>query len=104
VRYPGDHFIEFDVPGQGNASANNINNAGVITGAYADSNKANHGFVRAPDGKITTFDPPYAGTGPGQGTIPQSINAAGAISGLYSDSNNVNHGFLRLPTPRAIFP
>jgi hypothetical protein len=95
VGYPGGHFIEFDVPGEGNANAGTINNAGVIAGAYFDSNNASHGFVRAPDGKITKFDPPGAGTGAGQGTTVQYINAPGAISGWYVDSNDVFHGFLR---------
>ena len=60
-------------------------------------NNVNHGFVRAPDGTITTFDVPGAGTGPGQGTVPETINASGAITGWDIDANDVSHGFLRAP-------
>jgi hypothetical protein len=60
-----------------------------------DANSVSHGFLRAPDGAITTFDAPGAGTGAFQGTEPLGINSKGAISGSYIDANNVGHGFLR---------
>ncbi len=44
-----------------------------------------HGFLRTPDGTITTFDAPGAGTGPFQGTFPLGINQAGAIRDDYID-------------------
>jgi hypothetical protein len=37
------------------------------------------------------------GTGPGQGTLPQSINPAGAITGYYTDASGLSHGFVRAP-------
>ena len=43
---------------------------------------------------ITTFDAPGAGTGAGQGTLPESNNTVGAITGNSIDGNFVNHGFL----------
>ena len=54
-----------------------------------------HGFLRAPDGRFTTFDVP----GRWQGTPGHlgSINPAGAITGYYGDANGVYHGFLRTP-------
>ena len=67
---------------------------GTITGNYADSGYVLHGFVRASDGVITMFDPPGAGTGPGQGTFPASITPAGAIVGSFLDASNAFHGFL----------
>jgi hypothetical protein len=36
-----------------------------------------HGFVRAPNGVITTFDAPGAGTGAGQGTFPGQNDPSG---------------------------
>jgi len=36
-----------------------------------------HGFVRAPNGVITTFDAPGAGTGAGQGTFPDQNDPSG---------------------------
>jgi hypothetical protein len=53
--------------------------------------------VRARDGAFTKFDAPDAGTGPGQGTRPESINQAGAIAGYYIDGSNLNHGFVWCP-------
>src|SRR5207248_3394543 len=46
-----------------------INPAGTITGRYSDASDVLHGFLRTPDGTITTFDAPNAGTDPCQGTI-----------------------------------
>jgi len=46
---------------------------------------------------FTVFDAAGAGTGPNQGTFPQSINQEGAITGYFVDGNNVAHGFLRSP-------
>jgi predicted membrane protein len=97
-------FTTFDVPGAGMGAVQGtlpsgfagINPKATITGAYVDANNVNHGFVRAPDGTITTFDVPGAGTGAFQGTSPLGINAEGAITGYYIDANNVAHGFLRI--------
>ena len=50
--------------------------------------------MRTPDGTITTFDAPGAGTGLFQGTIPSGINPARAIVGYYLDASYVFHGFL----------
>jgi hypothetical protein len=84
----------------------NINPKGEISGRYVDTNGVSHGFLRAPDGTITTFDVPGAGTGAGvacnllfiptcQGTIPENVNSGGAISGEYVDASGIFHGFLR---------
>src|SRR5207245_222523 len=65
-----------------------------------DANDVNHGFVRASNGAITTFDAPGAGTGPGQGTRTEAatcINPAGAIVGFYTDASDVLHGYVRAP-------
>ena len=75
---------------------------GAIAGIYSDVNSVNHGFLRSPDGKFTTFDAPGAGTGSYQGTgcpsdCPVSINDWGAITGSYLDANYVSHGYLRSP-------
>jgi len=72
-----------------------INPAGVIAGEYADASFVFHGFVRAANGTITTFDAPGAGTGPGQSTEAFGINYAGTIEGVFADSSNVFHGFVR---------
>jgi hypothetical protein len=76
----------------------NINPEGAITGQYTDAGNTNHGFVRAPDGKFTTFDAPHAAGGSiTAGTRPATINPAGAVTGYYIDKRSVNHGFLWTP-------
>ena len=97
------------MPGAGGAGtgpypgtlASFINPAGAVAGLYTDANYAAHGFVRAPDGKIATFDAPDAGTASSQGTYVETpsggINPAGTITGYSVDTNNVAHGFVRAP-------
>jgi hypothetical protein len=109
LRAPDGTFVEFDDPyagtgantGQGTLSLG-INAAGEISGLYIDANYVFHGYMRAPDGTMTEYDVPGAGTGMYQGTnaawfIPAwgGINPAGTVTGFYVDANNVYHGFLR---------
>ena len=68
---------------------------GAVTGFYFDSNDTVHGYVRAPDGSVTEFDGPEAGTGAFQGTLSASINPQGAITGYLTTSNNDHHGYIR---------
>jgi predicted membrane protein len=74
-----------------------INTAGTITGTYLDNISLYHGFVRAADGTITTFEATGAGKTGFQGTGAVSINSAGDIAGFYRDASNVTHGFVRTP-------
>lgn len=101
----------FDAPGAGTGSYQGtgcpgcqagFNQWGVIAGTYIDGNSVQHGFVRRPDGKFTSFDAPGAGTAAGQGTgcpsdCSTSLNDLGAITGNYVDANYVLHGYLRSP-------
>ena len=68
---------------------------GEIEGVDVDVNGVLHGFVRSTAGTFTTYDAPGAGTGAGQGTLPESNNTPGAITGQYIDGNFVNHAFVR---------
>jgi len=98
----------FDAPGAGTGTGTfkgalgtapiSINTAGDIAGTYTDASGARHGFVRAANGTITTFDAPGAGTGTGmlQGTVGFSINDAGDIAGGYLDASAVLYGFMRV--------
>jgi hypothetical protein len=100
-------YLSFDAPGANPAPGYNclyvaggtcpqaINDLGAVAGFEGDANGVFHGFVRAADGKITTFDAPGAGTGAGQGTFPYSINVWGAITGYTVDGNGTGHGFVR---------
>src|SRR5439155_608944 len=74
-----------------------INSAGATAGYYSDASGVFHGFLRTPDGVITTFNIPGAGTGPGQGTFAGNIIPGDAIAGRYVDASDVAHGFLRAP-------
>jgi hypothetical protein len=106
LRSPQGALTSFDVPGAGAEGIGcysdcpiGLNDWGAITGFYPDANNVYHGYLRSPDGQITSFDAPGADTTPGDnnGTYAYSINDAGVIAGSYQDSNNVFHGFLLLP-------
>jgi len=66
----------------------------VIAGSYCGEVSCNsvHGFVRAPDGKLTTIDAP----GQNYGTTATGINSAGTITGYYILADfSATHGFFR---------
>src|ERR1039457_7033646 len=99
--------ITFNTPGDASLGANcyfdcslGLNDWGAITGVYFDANGVGHGFLRTPDGKVSSFDAPGAANRTPQapwfwmGTLPVSINDEGTITGYYIDANNVSHGFL----------
>jgi hypothetical protein len=73
------------------SEAVSINADGEIAGDYSDSNNLSHGFVRAPDGMITSFDAPQGS----DELIVRRINKHGSIVGYYFDANGVVHGLLR---------
>jgi len=103
LRAANGAVTEFDVPaaatgpglGTMTAWAQCVNSAGAVTGYYFDQNGAAHGYVRAPNGTIATFDAPGAGTGSGLGTFTWAINPAGTTAGASQDNNGVYHGLLR---------
>ena len=100
LRTRNGQLTVFVVPGAVSSFPGNINTAGEISGEYYDASNVYHCFLRAPDGTITTFDAPDAGTASGQGTYTTAadgLSPAGAIAGWYLDANNVNHGYLRAP-------
>jgi hypothetical protein len=116
VRTPQGMFIRFDAPGAGDGtgccgslpSSNGpgqgtmgeaINPAGWIAGEYVDSYNVNHGFVRAPGGKITDFAVPGANAYFGAWVDGAAgINPAGAIAGGYVEvPSDVYHGYVRAP-------
>jgi hypothetical protein len=97
-------IITFDAPGADTTPGDNngtyasgINAEGAITGTFQDSGNAYHGFLRSPNGKMTTFDVPAAFIGSYSGTSPSEINDLGFITGSYTDVNGVDHGFIRSP-------
>lgn len=104
VRSPSGTITSFSVPepnpAYGYATTGiAINTAGVVAGRYVDNTGVSHGFVRAANGAITTFDPTGVATQPtsygDSGTIPTSIDTAGDIAGTYTDTTGARHSFLR---------
>jgi hypothetical protein len=87
--------ITFDVPGAGTGTSQgtfptSIDVSGRIAGYYVDANFAGHGFLRALDGTITTFDPPGSSE-----SDASSINLLGVVAGSYNDTRG--HGYVRTP-------
>ena len=74
---------------------NGINREGAIAGGYTTGDGVIHGFVRDPEGTITSFDGPGAGTTNGNGSVGEMINDAGTIPGVSLDNNGLNHAFIR---------
>ncbi|MFZ3266279.1 MAG: chitobiase/beta-hexosaminidase C-terminal domain-containing protein [Terriglobales bacterium] len=99
----GGSITEFDPPGAGTGGHRGTIplsiSAGVIAGSYVTGSPSTtsvyHGFMRATDGTITSFDPPGAGTSDTSGTQSAAINSAGVITGTYLDNNFERHGYLR---------
>src|SRR5208337_2908445 len=102
LRTPDGWITTFDDPhagtnpGQGTSVAiPGLSAFGVIAGYYIDANNVYHGFLRTPDGRLTTVDVHGAGDGPGQGSGIGSINSEGDVVGDYTDANNTSHAFVR---------
>jgi hypothetical protein len=97
ARSPKGAYTSFDVPGAdltaqdfNGTLPNAINDAGAITGVYYDIDNVAHGFLRGPQGAMTTFDPPGS-----TATIPIALNLESDIVGYYVDQNNLFGAFLR---------
>ena len=74
-------FIAIDVNGSMNAVADGINNDGLVSGYYEDSNAAFHGFLWQ-DGAVSKVD--YAGAAY---TKLYSLNSRGVVIGFYGNSS-----------------
>ncbi|HJS98217.1 MAG TPA: hypothetical protein VJ756_03940 [Terriglobales bacterium] len=110
LRSPDGAFTTWDGPGtcqdgQPNgcfgSGASNINFLGIASGGYEDNsgNFVHHGLVRSPEGNLTTYDVPAAGTGSYQGTgcpgCKTGLNQWATIAGTYIDAKSVQHGYIR---------
>lgn len=105
VRARHGAITEYDVPSAGTGAfqgtfiagpAGSILNAlGAVNGYYIDAGNVLHGYVRAPDGVIQTFDASGAGTGANQGTYGGGINLEGVIAASYVDSTSTFHAYIR---------
>ena len=93
-------YISFAVPGaSGSTFAQGINHSMQVTGSYFDSPVSMRGFLREPDGTISTFTVPGSTY-----TSAQAINDAGDITGYYIPGvpGYDAHGFLRYADGRFV--
>lgn len=85
-------YFTFDVPGavQYGRGAG-VNRNGVIFGSFQDKNGRSHGFIREPDGTITSFDATGA-----TNTYPMAMNDQGVIVGYMHLSGQIaERAFIR---------
>src|ERR1041385_8275976 len=90
-------ITKFDPPDSVRAFVAGINDSGAIAGDYLDSLHRTHGFVRAPDGTITTFDEPAAGKKRVDCTCVRGMNNAGDLTGYYTNQSKdaALHAYVR---------
>ena len=93
---PYTTFETIDIAGHGTAflsgsNASCINDSGTIAGQVSNDGFFVFSYIRQPNGDITTFEVPGAGTGNVQGTFIEQpgacINNVGAMAGFYVDAS-----------------
>jgi hypothetical protein len=88
-------FVTFDAPGAVYGTfVSSINDRGEAAGYYLDGNDVFHGFLRSPQGVITTFDAPGVSTN-GYGTFGIALNDEGVTVGDYTNANFNYGGLIR---------
>lgn len=104
-------YVLIELPTPVGTFPTSINDAMAVTGYYLTTYTQARGFIRDPDGSITTFsvlnsawtEPLAIPLYDAIQTSPAGINSAGVIVGsvyIYWDSNsNRSLGFLRIPGP-----
>ncbi|HLW69968.1 MAG TPA: hypothetical protein VKS22_05040 [Candidatus Binataceae bacterium] len=87
---------DFDVSGAAGDFATAINNGDVAVGTYSTTDPLTleatcgcHGYMRAANGTVTTFDPVGSVS-----TVPHGLNNKNIVVGRYYDSGGVVHGFV----------
>jgi hypothetical protein len=95
LRQANGKIVRIDLPDSQYADGLDVNNKGVATGDFVDSNGLWHGFIRAKDGSLTTFEEPNAATGSDMGTFAGATNIHGDTIGPYIDGDGVLHGYIR---------
>jgi hypothetical protein len=83
-------FTSFDIPGATGYFVPGINDEGVVVGLWFAADGSEVGFIRSPDGRISTpIVDPNDNTG---ATVLRAINDEGVIAGFYGA--NAGNGFL----------
>jgi hypothetical protein len=99
IAAPYKTFSSNNLPGSIQTQATGINNAGLTTGFWSDTNlgggDANFGFLRLPVGKAFRYidinEPSVGGTP--HITQVLGINKNDVVAGFYLDAAGVSHGF-----------
>lgn len=93
VRAPNGHLVTFELkPHKGYTVPTGMNADGTVSGYYSDRKLHVHGFLRARDRTVTTFDYPTADFA----TSPLAINDSNMVTGSYTE-NGIDFGFVRIP-------
>jgi hypothetical protein len=83
-------FTSFDIPGATSYFVAGINDEGLIAGTWDAAGGSAVGFIRSPDGRIST---PILNPNDNSGlTVLRAVNDEGVIAGFYGA--NVSNGFL----------
>jgi hypothetical protein len=82
-------YITFDPPGSIYTTARSISH-GAVAGFFQDNQGRYHGFLRAPDGSMTTIDAAGA-----VNTYGASVDESARVTGFYATADGTDHGFLR---------
>jgi len=83
-------FTSFDIPGATSYFVAAINDEGLVAGSWSAADGSEIGFIRAPDGRISTpIVHPDDNT---RTTVLRAVNDEGVIAGFYGA--NVSNGFL----------
>jgi hypothetical protein len=99
VMAPDGEITDFTIAGSIGTYPAGINDKGFAAGTYrrGDTGFLYNGFLRAPDGTITTFDAAKTYKQDGQGTFVTGINNKGYITGYFDKSRRHEYGFIRSP-------
>jgi hypothetical protein len=83
-------FTSFDISGATSYFVAGINDEGLVAGSWTTADGAAIGFIRAPDGRVST--PVVHPDGNTRTTVLRAVNDDGEIAGFYGA--NVSNGFL----------
>ena len=85
-------WVSIDVTGSFQTTPVAINDKEAVTGSWLDNSGISHGFSRASDGTITSFD-----AAENVNTQVLAINNNGSVAGYYFDFSGNESGFIRAP-------
>lgn len=88
----GAQYTTINVAGATATMVGPVNASGEAGGIWIDANGLRHGFLRTPDGAISSFDPKSSSS-----VQNVSLNDAGLAAGTVEDSQQHDHGFIRTP-------